>query len=76
MSTVLTTPTATTTTPGSHARRRSPLAWVREHMILLIAGLAFVYLMAPNVVVVLFSFNRPSGRFNYTWQHFSLNAWL
>jgi len=49
---------------------------VREHIILLIAGLAFVYLMAPNVVVVLFSFNRPSGRFNYTWQHFSLNAWL
>ena len=76
MSTVLTTPAATTTTPGARARSRSPLAWVREHIILLIAGLAFVYLMAPNVVVVLFSFNRPSGRFNYTWQHFSLNAWL
>ena len=75
MSTVLTTPAATTT-PGARARSRSPLAWVREHIILLIAGLAFVYLMAPNVVVVLFSFNRPSGRFNYTWQHFSLNAWL
>ena len=34
-----------------------------------------VYLFLPNVVVVLFSFNKPNGRFNYTWTQFSLDAW-
>ncbi len=65
-----------TSAPATGRRRRSPLAWVREHLILLIAGLAFVYMLLPNAVVVLFSFNRPAGRFNYTWQHFSFDAWL
>ena len=57
-------------------RRRSPLAWLREHLIAIIAGLAFLYLLLPNAVVVLFSFNDPQGRFNLTWQRFSLDAWL
>ncbi|MGW3139485.1 hypothetical protein ACWDAQ_26930, partial [Streptomyces sp. NPDC001139] len=29
----------------------------------------------PNVVVTVFSFNKPKGRFNYEWQQFSLDAW-
>ena len=62
--------------PVTGRRRRSPLAWVRENLIALIAGLAFFYMLLPNAVVVLFSFNRPAGRFNYTWQHFSFDAWL
>ncbi len=62
--------------PVTPRRRTSPLRWVREHLIVLIAGLAFLYMLLPNAVVVLFSFNEPAGRFNYTWQHFSLNAWL
>jgi spermidine/putrescine transport system permease protein len=40
------------------------------------AFLAFVYMLLPNVIVVLFSFNNPAGRYNYTWQEFSLEAWL
>jgi spermidine/putrescine transport system permease protein len=31
--------------------------------------------MLPNLIVILFSFNKPRGRFNYTWQEFSLDAW-
>jgi spermidine/putrescine transport system permease protein len=31
--------------------------------------------MLPNAVVMLFSFNKPNGRFNITWQKFSLDAW-
>ncbi len=62
--------------PVTGRRRRSPLEWVRENLIALIAGLAFFYMLLPNAVVVLFSFNRPAGRFNYTWQHFSFDAWL
>ncbi|ADI06552.1 putative polyamine transport protein [Streptomyces bingchenggensis BCW-1] len=42
----------------------------------MIAGLAtLAYLILPNVVVPAFSFNKPNGRFNYTWQRFSTDAW-
>jgi spermidine/putrescine transport system permease protein len=30
----------------------------------------------PNIVVVIFSFNNPNGRFNYQWTKFSFDAWL
>jgi len=56
--------------------RRGPLRWLREHVVPIAAALAFVYMLLPNVVVVLFSFNDPTGRYNYTWQEFSLDAWL
>lgn len=39
------------------------------------AALALVYLFLPIGVMVLFSFNRPRGRFNFVWQGFSLDAW-
>ncbi|WP_434600567.1 ABC transporter permease [Streptomyces sp. A5-4] len=32
-------------------------------------------MLLPNVVVMVFSFNKPNGRFNYAWQKFSLDAW-
>lgn len=65
------------TRPAAQARRRRP-AWVvlRENLVWVVAALALVYLLLPNLVVVLFSFNKPNGRFNYTWQRFSLDAWL
>jgi spermidine/putrescine transport system permease protein len=37
--------------------------------------LALAYLMLPIAVVVLFSFNDPVGRFNYTWAGFTLEHW-
>ncbi|HST49093.1 ABC transporter permease [Jatrophihabitans sp.] len=68
---------AGSTRPAAPARRRRPV-WVvlRENVVWLVAVLALVYLLLPNLVVVLFSFNKPNGRFNYTWQRFSLDAWL
>lgn len=57
-------------------RRKSPLAWVREHIIALAAAAAFLYILLPNIVVIIFSFNLPAGRYNYAWTQFSLNAWL
>jgi spermidine/putrescine transport system permease protein len=56
--------------------RRGPLRWLREHIVPIAAALAFVYMLLPNVIVVLFSFNDPAGRYNYTWQEFSVDAWL
>jgi spermidine/putrescine transport system permease protein len=61
---------------GPPARRRSPWAVLRENIVWVVAVLALVYLLLPNLVVVLFSFNKPNGRFNYTWQRFSFDAWL
>ncbi|MEV7421937.1 MULTISPECIES: ABC transporter permease [unclassified Streptomyces] len=44
--------------------------------LVVIAGLGtLAYLILPNIVVMVFSFNRPKGRFNYSWQTFSLDAW-
>ncbi|HEX8304581.1 MAG TPA: ABC transporter permease [Jatrophihabitans sp.] len=62
--------------PAATRRRRSPWAVLRENVVWVVAVLALVYLLLPNLVVVLFSFNKPNGRFNYTWQRFSFDAWL
>ena len=40
------------------------------------AGAALLYLFVPIFVVVVFSFNDPQGRFNFTWQGFTLDHWL
>jgi spermidine/putrescine transport system permease protein len=40
-----------------------------------IAGLVLLYLFLPIFVIVLFSFNDPKGKFNYSWQGFTLNNW-
>ena len=39
------------------------------------AVLGFVFLFTPIVVSVLFSFNEPTGKYNYIWNRFSLSAW-
>jgi spermidine/putrescine transport system permease protein len=62
--------------PAAARRRRSPWTVLRENVVWVVAVLALIYLLLPNLVVVLFSFNKPNGRFNYTWQRFSLDAWL
>ena len=61
--------------PAARAPRRGPLRRLREHVVPIAAGLALLYMLLPNVVVVLFSFNDPAGRYNYTWQEFSTHAW-
>ncbi|OBF11820.1 ABC transporter permease [Mycobacterium sp. ACS4331] len=40
-----------------------------------IAGLVMFYIFLPIFVIVLMSFNKPSGKFNYTWQGFTLENW-
>jgi len=51
-------------------------AFVRRHVLTVYALLAFTYLLLPVAVVVMFSFNNPAGRFNYTWQGFTFNNWV
>ncbi|MEU1085818.1 ABC transporter permease [Streptomyces sp. NPDC005892] len=49
--------------------------WLRRHLVVIAGLLTLAYMIVPNVVVMVFSFNDPKGRFNYSWQRFSLDAW-
>ncbi|MGR6973028.1 ABC transporter permease [Streptomyces cynarae] len=51
------------------------LNWLKRHLVVLAGLLTLGYLLLPNVVVTVFSFNKPTGRFNYEWQQFSMDAW-
>ncbi|GAA3779314.1 ABC transporter permease [Streptomyces phyllanthi] len=48
---------------------------LRSRLVVIAGLLTLGYLLLPNVVVTVFSFNDPKGRFNYTWQKFSTDAW-
>lgn len=49
--------------------------WFKRHVVVIAGLLTLAYLLLPNVVVTVFSFNKPNGRFNYEWQQFSTDAW-
>jgi spermidine/putrescine transport system permease protein len=51
------------------------LAFVRHHILTAYSILFFVYLLLPIAVVVVFSFNNPPGKFNYTWNEFTWDNW-
>lgn len=38
--------------------------------------LVLLYLFLPIFVIVLYSFNRPDGKYNFVWKAFSFDAWL
>jgi spermidine/putrescine transport system permease protein len=50
-------------------------AFVRRHVLTAYSILFFAYLLLPIAVVVVFSFNHPTGKFNYTWQGFTWDNW-
>jgi spermidine/putrescine transport system permease protein len=50
-------------------------AFVKHHILTAYSILFFVYLLLPIAVVVVFSFNNPPGKFNYTWNKFTWDNW-
>ena len=58
-------------------RRVVPAVWafVRHHVLTVYSLLFFGYLLLPITIVVVFSFNHPSGKFNYVWQGFTWDNW-
>ena len=50
--------------------------WVRAHVVAAYGILALIYLFTPIALIIAFSFNKPVGRQNSTWNEFSLDAWL
>jgi spermidine/putrescine transport system permease protein len=71
----MTTPEAAlqrpTGTIGQRVRRRAG-RWALPAF----TALAMGYLLIPIFVMFVFSFNKPLGKFNYTWNQFSLDGWL
>jgi spermidine/putrescine transport system permease protein len=51
------------------------MAWLRRNAVMIVGGAAVAYLLIPIAVIAIFSFNNPAGKFNYTWEAFSLDAW-
>jgi spermidine/putrescine transport system permease protein len=49
--------------------------WLREHAVNIVGGLVVLYLLIPIAVILLFSFNDPQGRYNYTWVGFTFSHW-
>lgn len=58
-------------------RRPKGSLWQRwqPRILPIFTTLAIVYLMVPIAVMIVFSFNKPDGKFNYIWAQFSLDAW-
>jgi spermidine/putrescine transport system permease protein len=55
---------------------RRLLRWVREHLVVFAAIAALIYMFLPIAIVVLFSFNNPTGKFNFTFTQFTWDNWL
>jgi spermidine/putrescine transport system permease protein len=50
--------------------------FVKRHALTVYAVLMVGYLMLPIAVVILFSFNHPTGNFNYVWNEFTFDNWI
>jgi spermidine/putrescine transport system permease protein len=51
------------------------MTWIKRHILAIAALAVLAYLLIPNVIVAIFSFNNPRGRYNYEWNEFSTAAW-
>jgi len=72
------TETTLTPSPGrtrGTSRQRSS-RWLGRNLLYVYTAAAIVYLMLPIAVMIVFSFNDPVGKSNFTWVRFSLDAWL
>ena len=49
--------------------------WLKRNAIVIYGGLAIAYMLVPIVLIIAFSFNDPAGKFNFTWQGFTLSNW-
>ena len=65
------TPVVEPTRPSRARRNDDARTWVLG----IWSVLALLYLFIPIFVIVVFSFNDPAGRFNFTWEGFTLDHW-
>jgi spermidine/putrescine transport system permease protein len=49
--------------------------WLREHVIAIVGTLVVIYMLLPIAVIFAFSFNDPTGRYNFNWVGFTTKHW-
>ena len=76
MADATTIPQAVAQDAGATRRPKGSL-WQRwqPRILPIFTTLAIVYLMVPIAVMIVFSFNKPDGKFNYIWNEFSVDGW-
>ncbi len=67
---------STTGGPGRGTARQRAGRWLGRNALYAYTAAAIGYLMLPIAVMIVFSFNDPVGKSNFTWVGFSLDAWL
>jgi len=51
------------------------MQWLRRNGVMIFGALVIAYMLIPIAVIALFSFNDPEGKFNFTWNGFTLDHW-
>jgi spermidine/putrescine transport system permease protein len=51
------------------------MSWLRRNGLMIFAIAAVLYMLLPIAVIIGFSFNDPTGRYNFTWVGFTLEHW-
>jgi spermidine/putrescine transport system permease protein len=64
-----------TENPQPPERARAPRGGIGSKLLTIYAVLGFIYLFLPIIWIIVFSFNHPTGRFNYLWNEFTLDNW-
>ncbi|HVM25005.1 MAG TPA: ABC transporter permease [Candidatus Limnocylindrales bacterium] len=59
--------------PPAPAPRKAWTSRAGSWILPIFTGLAVLYLFLPIAVMIAFGFNDPAGRFNFTWQGFTLH---
>ena len=59
---------------GSITPQRAGSGWGRR-ILFAFAMLVYLYLFLPLINIVVFTFNKPAGRFNISWNEFTLENW-
>ena len=49
--------------------------WLRERAVTIVGALVVLYMLIPIAVIFFFSFNDPTGRYNFNWVGFTTKHW-
>jgi len=49
--------------------------WIKEHAVLFVGILVLLYMLIPILIIAIFSFNDPTGRYNFEWVGFTTQYW-
>lgn len=51
------------------------MRWFRHNLVAIVGIAVLIYLFIPIAVVAVLSFNKPAGKYNTSWNEFSLDGW-